>query len=66
MSRELFNEIYSTRLLVFIESEPQSNKYQQVILTPKQFKEVSDDISLEGDKLRLSKEIYKLPDLREV
>lgn len=62
-------------MLVFLEVEPQSNKYRQVILTPEQFKKVSDasvhrTIERRGnDSLCehiLGDEIYTLPDLHEL
>jgi transcription-repair coupling factor (superfamily II helicase) len=66
--------MYGIRLLVFIETEPQSNKYHQVILNPKQFRSVSKIlgrvISKEGSKeikeMVISEEIYTLPDLQEI
>ena len=38
------DELFSQRCLVFLETEPQSNKYNQVILSKEQFKKVSDAI----------------------
>lgn len=38
------SELFSQRCLVFLETEPQSNKYCQVILSQEQFKKVSDAI----------------------
>jgi len=38
------SELFSQRCLVFMETEPQSNKYNQVILSKEQFKKVSDAI----------------------
>ncbi len=71
------SELYELRLLVFIETEPQSNKYNQVLLTMDQFKKVGDAIGkiTESNDLRdgfeqrevsSSKEEYKLPDLRSI
>lgn len=68
------NELYETRMLVFMETSPQSNKYNQVMLTPEQYKAVSGEIStlISVDKenpnkeireLDLSEEVYTLPDL---
>ncbi len=34
--------IYHTRLLLFVETAPQSNEYRQVILNHRQFETVSD------------------------
>lgn len=66
------SELYVTRLVCFIETEPQSNKYRQVILNSEQFKKVSDAIcTIEKDKdekgmelvsFRESEEIYDLPE----
>lgn len=66
-------DLYKTRLLVFLEEDPQSNKYRQIILTAEQFKNMSDAVctveSRIGDDeevtMRLSDEIYTLPDLPE-
>jgi len=66
--------LYGIRLLVFLEESPQSNEYRQVVVDPKKFKEISDAVckveEKEGDEelvsIRLSEEIYKLPDLREI
>lgn len=71
--------LYGLRTLLFIETEPQSNKYCQVILTDEQFKKVSDAIAecftvRKGEDIRngfeeismiLSDEEYTLPDLNE-
>lgn len=65
--------LYGTRLLVFLEDSPQSNKYRQVILTPEQFKDFSNSIGTvvnkDGDdedvEMTLSDKIYTLPDLQE-
>lgn len=62
-------------MLVFLEVEPQSNQYRQVLLTPEQFKKISDasvhrTIEQRGNdsicEHRLSNEIYTLPDLEEL
>lgn len=71
---DLEREIYSTRLLLFLETGPQTNEYQQVLLTEDQFKAVSDTISKfvrngerqEIVKVETSKEKYKLPDLKQI
>lgn len=71
------NELYETRMLVFMETAPQSNKYRQVWLTHEQFKEVSKNISTlvkvdennpnkEIREIELSDEVYPLPDLNSV
>lgn len=73
IQRELRHTMYGIRLLIFLESEPQSNKYNQVLLSPEQFKEVSLKLGMvvnqEGNdqtvSLETSEELYTLPDLRE-
>jgi hypothetical protein len=64
----------STRLLVFIESKPLSNKYRQVLLNAEEFKNLSfslgkvvgkEDENTETVELRFSEEVYDLPDLQE-
>ena len=71
------SEVYSTRLLVFIETHPQTNEYHQVFLDKKQFKKVSDAIIIsvkrveglsydEEVELFWSTESYPLPDLKEI
>lgn len=73
----LDNIIYEQRLLVFIESEPQSNKYHQVLLEPEQFKRVSNAVSYgkitglspngnERVEFLESDEVYTLPDLKSI
>lgn len=72
-------EIYGTRLLLFMENEPQSNKYRQIILGPEEFKRVSGSFGKQtGKKIKvmghkvdeidvaMSDEIYDLPDLKEI
>jgi len=69
------HELWVTRLLVFLETSPQSDTYHQVILNPEQFKAVSDAIAevlsttqndIETINIELSEETYKLPDLQEI
>lgn len=69
------NEIYSTRLLVFMEIEPQSNKYNQVYFDEENFKKVSlqigkivgkEDSGLDRVELSSSEEEYTLPDLKQI
>ncbi len=76
MSNELQMMINEQRLLVFLETDAQSNKYNQVILSPQQFKKVSDAIinsartgddlkpGMEEVELTTSEEEYTLPDLQ--
>lgn len=43
---EIENEgLYEQRVLVFMETAPQSNKYNQVLLPPEVFKQLTDLIS---------------------
>lgn len=66
-------DVYGTRLLVFLEDSPQSNKYRQLIFTPEEFKKVSLSVgTVEGKRgddelvrLQESEETYELPDLME-
>lgn len=70
--------IYECRLLCFMETEPQSNKYNQVMLDENQFKIISENIGKlsenqsnlkEGFEMRvnrLSEEEYTLPDLQSI
>ncbi len=68
------SDIFGTRLLIFIEESPQSNKYRQVFLNEEEFKKVSfsiGDVVSEDDGIetviyKQSEEIYDLPDLREI
>lgn len=67
-------ELYSTRLLIFLEDAPQSNNYHQIILNGEEFKTVSLTIGkilskngvMENVQVQMSEETYKLPDLREI
>jgi hypothetical protein len=68
-----YSELYEQRLLVFLETAPQSNTYNQVILDQKQFKGVGNSISTfikKGENgfdeynIKLSEDEYKLPDLQ--
>ena len=75
---ELQHEINSLRLLVFLETEPQSNMYNQVYLNKEQFKKISDIISkkvsvfeelrkgMEASAIVVSDDEYHLPDLKEI
>jgi hypothetical protein len=66
-------ELYGTRLLVFLEEEPQSNKYRQILLTKDEFKKLSLSIGtvVEQDgadqtvEMHMSEDLYTLPDLPE-
>lgn len=68
-----FDNLYGTRLLIFLEDKPQSNKYHQVLLTLDEFKKASMMIGTvveeKGHKqiveLQMSEELYDLPDLEE-
>lgn len=67
-------EMYGTRLLVFLEETPQSNKYRQVLLTKEEFKKMSLSVGEPTGKeeggndvveMQLSDDLYDLPDLTE-
>lgn len=71
--RKFEHEIYSTRMLIFIEDEPQSNQYHQLILTEDEFKKTAMTIGrvvktgeVETVELQESEELYTLPDLPEI
>lgn len=68
-------DIYGTRLLIFLETEPQSNKYNQVILDPEEFKKTAfslgkvlskEDNGNDRVHFNISDEEYDLPDLLEI
>ncbi len=66
---ELENEIYGIRLIVLLETSPQSGKYRQVRLNPERFKNVSMAISTgtpEEAILDIGDEIIPLPDLQQI
>lgn len=74
MEKDLKDAMYGTRLLVFVEESPQSNKYRQVILDPEEFKRVSMNLGTvtgklddqtENVEIQMSDEIYNLPDLQQ-
>ena len=70
--------INEQKLLVFLETDAQSNKYNQVLLNGEQFKKVSDAIinsartgedlkeGMEEVELTTSEEEYDLPDLQSI
>lgn len=78
MEKVDLTDLYTQRLLVFLESGPQSNKYRQMILGPEEFRRVSDVLMevmeatgktvevggrlVEIRNYKLSDETYKLPD----
>ncbi len=67
-------DVYGVRTLVFMEVEPQSNKYNQVFFTPEEFKVMFNTIGkvlttdgeYEERKVEHSEEEYDLPDLQEI
>lgn len=75
MKEDIFQVLYTRRLVVLLETDPQTNVYQQVVLNASQFKSVSDSIAdtfpkgdMQGLKkghtshyLNLSSEEYTLP-----
>lgn len=69
------SEVFNIRMLLFLETEPQSNKYNQILLNPEEFKKVSASFGkptgkvnrgIEDVELTTSKEMYTLPDLRQI
>ncbi len=44
LPKEIADQLYETRVIVLLESKPQSNKYHQLLLTRDQFKQVTDTI----------------------
>lgn len=78
MKEEILTSVNECRLLVFLETNPQTNTYNQVILSPEQFKKVSDATGEKTDnnqnlkegfemfKTTLSEEKYILPDLQSI
>lgn len=70
---DIFEHFNYDRLLVFLETGPQTNKYQQVMFNPEEFNRVSQSIgevtAINGDKqdvaIKLSDAVYNLPDLVE-
>lgn len=76
MNKIDLDDLYVTRLLVFLETAPQTNRYYQIVLDKDQFKGVSKavgsvfgEVKTADDKyemrLNLSEESYALPDLKE-
>lgn len=69
------SQLYHVRMLIFVEEEPQSNKYRQVILSPEQLRAVSDAIAVNKQafnngkqrsiEVQLSDQVFKLPDLQD-
>lgn len=75
------DEFYSVRMLVFMEDAPQANKYRRILLTPKQYKMVSDTLhncfpkdpkhncgnaECDGTVLKISEKIIPLPDVQDI
>ncbi len=70
---KVYKELCTLRMLMFLETEPQSNKYRQVLLKKKHYKGVTEAISkgivvdrtgnIETLALKLSDVVYTLPDL---
>lgn len=70
------SSLYSPRMLVFLETDPQTNEYHQVLLTKQQYKKVSQHIcelitpadvdGIEEVELNTSEETYFLPDIKDV
>lgn len=73
MNNMNIQELYIIRTLIFLETEPQSNEYHQVMLDQETFKKVTEVMSTlvkDGEvqevNLDLSEETYKLPDLQDI
>lgn len=75
----MMTALYENRLLIFLEIEPQSNKYNQILLNKDSFKQLSDkmaeifkavpDPEREGKEimqLTVSEEVYSLPDIQSI
>ncbi len=75
------DDLYHVRFLCFVEKEPQSNQYHQILFTQKQFSELSDlfegmfpkekghkcgNPKCKGTLLKVSDNTFKLPDVQEV
>ncbi len=75
-NRDLYHAIHGIRMLLFLETEPQSNKYRQILLSPEEFKRVAFAYGkltgkklsdgLDEVKIEMSDEIFDLPDLQEL
>lgn len=71
---EIYEELNVDRVLVFLETGPQTNKYQQIYFTGEEFKKMSRTIgtivkkvgNLEHIALNLSPEVFALPDLEPI
>lgn len=80
LDRETLRQLNNMRMLIFLETKPQSNKYNQILLTKQQFKEVSDALgkifevkghSLQDGEIRvvdieISDDETLLPDLQQI
>lgn len=72
MMQPNLSHVFEKRILIFIETAPQSNKYKQIIFTAEEFpritKSIGTPVGMEGDiqvvEIEESNEIYDLPDLR--
>jgi len=45
LEKELYSKIYEIRVIILVETFPQSNKYVQIRLSQDQFKSISDHIN---------------------
>lgn len=71
---EYSSTIFENRMLIFLEIEPQSNKYNQIYLNKEEYKEITSHIGvltgkdglLDIVKIESSVEEYALPDLQSV
>lgn len=68
LTEEQWNELYESRVLLMFEVEPQSNRYQQIVLNKKQYRAITNHLSnyFNGPKktsiIPCSGEFVTLPD----
>jgi hypothetical protein len=55
IDEDFISAFYTTRLIILLEDSPQSNKYRQLILTPAQFKVISDVIGAQFETISKEK-----------
>ena len=72
VGEEFMAELYHQRILIFMETEPQSNTYRQVLIDHDKYKLLSgligdkigmSPLGLEIREVEMSTKTYKLPDL---
>lgn len=69
------DDLWGTRLLVFLEDKSHTNKYRQIYLDAEDFKKLSfqigkvvgeDENKVQKVEIRYSDDIYELPDLKQI